>query len=486
MKDSLSRQQVNLGHQYYNLLAEAENRRRQLSKIAISGPKPPHSSHADNEPPCKECQDFWEVMRGRMRCIPPLDVKPLRAEAVKNGLYWGTYLLIEQAFADAWKKTDWFSPVKFKSWREGGIMGVQIQQKIQPEAQFKIVKAADHRTGRRAGQRHILYIRIGSHKRAPVWSDPIAFEMHRPLQGRVTWVAVCVQYRGSHEEWSVNFTCNEVPARTDNATEGHVAIDVGWRLLPSGETRIAFATASDGAEFELKLDERWRERSLRADRIRSYRDKRLNDLKAADSRFALLKSPRRVCFYARKRDIISEYLNEWIKRERHLEDYELGCRRKTFAVRRDAVRVWLRMLRRGYAIAIIKDSSHKEMKDAKKAKEAGMPRAARRQGHHAAPGEVIEEVCRVFNREMNVAVVAAPLTTATCRQCGHINKVGPELIVKCERCNAEDDRDRISTRNLLDQYASGNGKKPPARKVTARFAKRHNKLNQPKECQLNG
>lgn len=492
-KDGAIREQIKLAQRYYNKLVEAENNRRQSVWRAIwcsdIEPIPPHE-HATGEELCDGCKAFWELMQHRYYAFPALDVKPYREAARNGGLYWGTYLIPEQDFAAAWKKTKWSSSVRFRPWRKGGAMGSQIQQGKILDNVFRIEKAEDPRSGKRAGQRHILQVRIGSdEKKKPIWSDPIRFEMHRPLQGRPTWVKICLSYRGEREYWSVNITCADVPARIDNALDGTVAIDVGWRALPNNHIRLAYAKGDNGNEYELTLNPRWRERIARADRIRAARDEMLNIIKRRHTVLSRFEKPEK----ARGR-VLEEELNQdielegWQRWERHMQSYEIGCRRKSVAARREQVRMWLRMLRRRYATAVIKDSAHKEMKATKKAKEAGLPQAARKQGHHAAPGEIIEEACRVFGRQTGVAVVKAPGTTATCIECGHESKngVGAELMVVCERCGAREDRDRVSTRNLLRLYFAGDSKKPTARKTTARFAKRHKKTEQPHQCQRDG
>ena len=58
-----------------------------------------------------------------------------------------------------------------------------------------------------------------------------------------------MKYRGNREIWSVNITCTDVPPRTDSATNGFVAIDIGWRILDNDSIRLAFATGSDGEEY---------------------------------------------------------------------------------------------------------------------------------------------------------------------------------------------------------------------------------------------
>lgn len=479
------REQLNRAREYYNKLIEAENLRRLAIWAMDRAPKPHDHENGDGDK-CPECAEWWRTFREHFWGSPPLDQKPFRARA-KRDLYWGTYLMAEEAFSAAWKKTDCFSFVRFKSWKKGGVMGIQVQPRTNPDQYFRIDKAPDGRKGRCAGQRHVVRVRIGSSGKNIIWSDPIRIELHRPFEGRPKWVKICLSYRGKREIWSVNITCSDVPERTDNANSGTVAIDASWRLLPNGQLRLAYARGDDGAEYELTMNERWRERIARADRIRGYRDDVFNIIKG---RFPYLKKYHKPS-NARDR-ILRDNLNAdielegWVRWDRHMEEYELGCRSKSANARRDALRVWIRNLRRRYSKAIIKNSSHKEMKDRKKAKEAGLVQAARRQGHHASPGETIEEITRVFGRQTGVAVINAAWTTATCPKCGYINDIGAELIVVCERCGAYEDRDRISTRNLLVSYFRGEGEKPTARKTTARFAKRHKKNDKPEQHQRDG
>lgn len=504
--DNPVREQMKLSRNYYNQIVEAENKRRQIAwgEEKFTTPHPPEviilpdGTKKTNWCKCDRCQAHWNAVRKAYKQLEPLDIKPLRAAAIKTGLYWGSYLLVEQDFSRAWKTTKFYQPVKFRSWKKGGSAGVQIHdnrcssffqiEKIPDPEPSKRTKKRDKNAGKgkRRGQLRTIRIRIGSDSNKPVWSDPVSFKMHRPLEGNVVWVKIHMYYRGDREIWSVGFTCNNTLPRIDSATDGVVAIDVSWRILPDGDIRLAYAKGDDGIIDELTLDPYWRERIARADRIRSERDRQLNALKEKDPRFNILKSPRSVRFFAHNKEIDTPQLDNWIKRERHLEQYELGCRRKTYAVRRNAVRVWLRELRRKYTTVVIKDSSHKEMKDHKKAKEAGLHQAARKQGHHVAPGEIVEEICRVFGRQENVAVVTAYGATATCVQCGHMQEVGAERLVTCERCDNTDDRDHISTQNLLTRYFKGEYEKPTSRKTTARFAKRHKKSKQEEECPRDG
>jgi transposase len=478
------RSQITLAREYYNALIEAENDRRKAVWNSDTVPPPPHEHK--QEKPCDECLAHWKAIRDKYRATPFVDIKPYRAKASEGGLYWGTYLMVEESFNAAVKKTSCLLPVKFKSWKSGGIMGVQIQRGKLQDSQFKISRAEDPRTGRRAGQRHTIKFRIGTENNHEItWTDSIKFEMHRPLDGRPTWAKASVQYRGTREVWNVIITCADVPDRRPRAIDGIVAIDVGWRVMQNNSIRIAYAHGSDNVDKQLILSPRWRERTERADRIRAERDRRFNELQTEDKRFASCKSPQGVVRFAFKNDINDPLITEWIKRERHLEQYEDGCRRKAVAARKDTIRVWLSKLTPRYKTVVIKNSSHKEMKDRKKAKAAGMSQPARHNGHLCAPGEVIEEICRAFGRDECVAVVNAEYTTATCHVCKNPLSVNGELMLCCERCNAYYDRDIVSTRNMMNLYLTGNHEKPTARKTTPRFAKRHANFSERHECQLN-
>jgi hypothetical protein len=475
----LIRDQMRLGREYYNSLVEAENERRQRIWGGEKVPAPPHedcvcercaqkraedTKGVHKNCTCNECQEHWNTIRARAKEEPFLDYKPLRAEAVTKGLYWGTYLKIEEAFSAAQKKTKIWHLVRFRSWRQGGLIAVQIQKGGKADRYFRVEKAPDPRTGKRGGQRHRIQIRIGTAKQAPIWSEPVSFEQHRYPLGTPTWVLVTLEYDGDRERWSVQLVCKDVPERTDLAPRGVVAIDVGWRRVED-RLRIALARGDDGEIHHLEMSSKWIELARRADRIRSVRDKQVVEITREDPRFTGVRSPGGVIRRAQDLEID---IGEWVRRDRHLSQYEAGCRRRSVAKRREETRVWLRGLRRRYAHAVIKDSSHKEMKEAADAK---LPRPARRQGQNAAPGEVIEEIRKVFGRE-GVSVVKASNTSAQC-SCGHVGKIGAARLVECERCGDVEDRDLRSTRNMMSLYFEGDYGQMTARKTESKFAKRH-------------
>ena len=483
---TLLRAQMKLGREYYNALVEVENKRRQKAWGAETVPAPPHEDC--KLPKCLECRDHWRAIRKRVRDEPLIDFKPLRAEFADRGLYWGTYLCIEDAFARAWKDRDSLRLVKFRSWRHGGIAGVQIQkatwQRSMGTTMFETASAGDTRTGRRArfGGRRVARLRIGSEDRAPLWCEDVPYEQHRAIEGRVTWVKIAMKYRGDREIWSVTFTCSDVPERpaSDEAARGVVAVDVGWRRIDD-DLRIAYARSDQGVVSELRMGPRWRELWERADRIRGHRDDHHNELLASgvevpgQSRSANgLRSDIEKLIAAGEN--VGPELLAWMHRDRHLAQYETGCRRRSVDCRTDAMRKWARELRRTYATVVLKKTSTKKQKET--AKENGLVPPARRQGQHAAPGEVLEYLTTTFGRDRTFLVKSKDTTNQCCR-CGHVNNHGPETIITCEQCGDAIDRDEASTQNMMELWVASECEEPTARKTTARFVKRHRKEGSP-------
>jgi len=471
---------MRLGHRYYNTLVEAENLRRKEIWGGDAPPAPPHPAEKD-KPPCRcvECQAHWKALYAKARETPPLDLKPFRAAAVAGGLYWGTYLLIEEAFSSAWKETKVTHSVSFRPWRKGQVAGVQIMRAVHDRnegiSMYRIESAPDHRTGRRAGQRATLRLRVGSNGRDPVWSEPVPFERHRAIEGRPTWVKVRLDFVADREVWTVHVVCADVSA-VQGASRGVVAVDIGWRKI-GDEWRIAYARDDRGETSELRMSARWAELAIRADKIRSHRDTRLVELQKVDDRFARCKAPSGVARVAAKLEDPGEEILAWLRRDRHLWQYEAGCRRRSKNARRDAMRVWARRLKDSYRTVVLKDTGHKKLKE-----KSDLPRPARRQGHHAAPGEVVDYLCQIFGRDEGVAIVPAVDTTASCVCCGHVSEQDAGLWVRCEQCGDERDRDLASTENMMMLYGDGNVTKPTARKTTAKFAKRHKEKEAPSQC----
>ncbi len=472
------REQMWLGHRYYNNLVEAENARRRSIWGADHAPKPPEHDCDLKKPlkkgrktkTCELCSTHYKELRQAVRAkVNCLDIKPLRAIAAAQGLYWGTYLVIEQAFSAANQKTHALKTVRFRPWRMGQVAAVQIQVPTRAPRIWSMARAPDPRTGRRArngrGRRRIQ-IRIGSEGQSTIWSEPVKIEYHRKHEGRVRWVRVHCRSVAGREVASVHLVCSGVKRKPRGS--GLVAVDVSWRKV-GNSLRIAWARDEYGHDQQLTLGARWLELSARADRIRAERDRLRNLLQEQCPALAIYRSCLGVVRGIRKLGVPTLAQHDWLRRDRHLWQYESGCRRRSYARRRDEMRKWVAKLRVRYGRCVIKDTGHKRIKET--ATEDGLQKKARRQGHHAAPGEMIELLRRAFGEGCLVAKAAH--TTSTCLECGLRTPQGPARVMVCGSCGETDDRDRVSTQNMLGAAAAGHTRAPKPRKTTPRFAKRH-------------
>lgn len=472
----LLRAQMRLGHTYYNRLVEAENARRKVLWGGDHAPAPPHE-----ECRCVECGAHWKAVADAVYAKPQLDLKPLRSRIVSEGLTcWGTYLVVEQAFAAALKTTKPWHSLRFRSWRQGMSAAIQLQPGTRERAHlwWRLTPAADPRTGKRAQDgrgRHTVEIRIGSEGRQPVFSEPIQIAYHRPHAGEVTWVSVQLRQDGPRERATVSITCAEAPAKPRGA--GLVAVDVGWRVDEGDTIRVGWARDTDGNDHVLHLGPRWRELAARADRIRAERQRLVNSMLAAQPElYPRAKSPPGLHRAIQRLGVPTVDQLEWTRRDRHLWQYEEGCRRRSWAHRRDAMRVWVARLRERYGAVVLKDTRHKTLKETAG---ADLPDAAKRNAQHAAPGELVALLKQAFEC---VVIVPAAETSRTCLRCGIVTPHGPETQVICEGCGDVEDRDRLSTAYMLRLAEQGAGQAPTARKTQARFAKRHKKDEAPENA----
>lgn len=199
------------------------------------------------------------------------------------GVYWGTYLLIEDA-VQASRKAPLYDGAepndpRFTRWSGDGRVGVQIQRQSgdPPFGQAELfgqdtrvrIAPVDERAWtshvrgeRRRLSRTTLQLRVGSEGRAPVWASwPMI--MHRPLPSGsvVKWVVVSVRRVGPRDEWTCEITVEipEAGAGPDGgsvppsgARAGCVAVHLGWLQTERG-LRVATWMDSTGETGEVVI-----------------------------------------------------------------------------------------------------------------------------------------------------------------------------------------------------------------------------------------
>lgn len=319
----------------------------------------------------------------RLAAIADDERGSVRAARKLSDLYWGTYLLIEQAMDLARRSPE---PPRFRRWTGEGAVAVQIQHGM---TTAELLAGADRRLqidqrlqpvpGRGGKARPRVRLRLGTDADGdPIWGEwPVI--LHRPLpdDARIKWAKVVRRRVCGKDEWSLHLTVRlQAPAaRTGDRV---VAVDLGWRRLEEGILRAGGWTDGDtGADVLVPASAVARLR--KADDIRAIRDRHLNAIRATltewreatemlpASHVEVLRwlpawrSPARFAALARwwrdhrtvGDETVVAALETWRARDRHLWLYETGCRRGALAHRREVYRQLAAQLARTADVLVI-------------------------------------------------------------------------------------------------------------------------------------
>lgn len=270
---------------------------------------------------CKECKRLLNEARHLLKSDPKISKElELINERAKQlihsareycGVYWGTYLLVEDAM-DKVRKMPLYDGVrdnnpKYVSWKQEGSIGVQIQGGLDAKdifrgnTQIRIDtindKAfyADTRSERKKAQRTVLHIRIGSTKGQPdkkgkmkgagkpIWAS-FPMVMHRPLpDGAVIKTAkVHLKRVANCDVWEVDMSVDISKCLVPTSTaKGSVSIDLGWREMKDKEGklshyRISTYCGEDKQLGEIKLSPDIVSGIRKASELKSVRDDNFN------------------------------------------------------------------------------------------------------------------------------------------------------------------------------------------------------------------
>lgn len=212
------------------------------------------------------------------------------------GVYWGTYLGIEAADAQAREDSPlWWdgqpNDPEFVRWQGEGAVGVQIQAGLKVEDMIssrsrylRIEEAplppnADPKSKKTAKRRYcVLAMRVGSEGRDPIWAR-WKMVMHRPLPADavINWAKVKVAKIGAREEWHCLITVKTSENRRHRPiieAENRLAVDIGWRVREDG-LRVAAWRSDSGEHGFLMLNSHMLGGFDQSEAIRSVRDKYL-------------------------------------------------------------------------------------------------------------------------------------------------------------------------------------------------------------------
>lgn len=471
----------------------------------------------------KEARKTFAEMRREIREGGVLDAEIERINAValglkKNarancGVYWGTYLLSEDACDVACKDTPMYDGVSandpsFRRWSGEGSIGVQIQggmsldEACRDSTLMRIGDAVEPEAKRRKRERlgiaprttpaperfRSLHLRIGSNSdRSPMWAV-FPMVMHRPLPVGAIIKRATVHKRmiGPREEWSVTITLDVKACKPrEECGHGAVAVNFGWRVQQDG-MRVAFWRA-EGEEtgHELALSTRTLEGLRKAAGIQAVRDKSFDVIRPVVATwFSDLRERGVVPEWARRdaatlhswksKERFQQFIRRWSKNridgdeecynaaeawryhDFHLWEYERGQAVGSLRNRREIYRCFGAMLARKYGVLVIDDFDIADVaKLPSLGDESEANETSRSNRFVAAVSELRGAVIESFeSRGGKVVRVSAEHKTVTCHACGSVEDfdAARKLSHKCVKCGAVWDQDDNNTRNLLADW----------------------------------
>lgn len=528
-------QQMRLAHRYYNKLieiervrrftvralydqrsdlsklkAETEERQGALEEAEASIREMRQQSRSRSE--TKEMRQKAKALRAELRASREAfrsarkalrddeqfqrDAAEIDAEALAKskaarsecGVYWGTYLIQENAFNLARKSK--MDP-RFRRWTGESAVGVQIQKGITvdeatsgSDTRIVLDPCPAGRNGRRRSMlRGTLRLRVQSGERKePVWAEwPIT--LHRPLPtgARIKRVDVHRSLVGPKEQWSAHFTL-DVPGPFQCAgAAGAVAVDIGWREREQG-LRVAYLCDGLECDEEVLLDPDVATRIQKVRDLQEIRDKRrdqmapklieeLRKIEApewlqektayisqwrAQARFAALVLEWRERRFAGDQKAY-ELLEAWRKRDKHLWLWETAQRKSTLRRRREQYRRLGAKLAQSYRVLVLEDFDLRDMARLAEVGEEGEQAAQviRTRRFMAATSELRDCLEKAFaSRGGTVVWMASKDTTRRCHVCGHTEAFDAAKSVwhACGSCGATWDQDRNAAINLIERW----------------------------------
>lgn len=449
------------------------------------------------------------------------------------GVFWGTYLKIEQAFRQACEaETQPYMvdgrPRKILPWverpearnyrdRQGGLVAIHIQGNEAPMLSHEIFGNSQlvridplpagafdpsiPRGQREKMQRTFLHLRIGSDEhRKPIWATWPIF-MHRPLPEhteehpcRITWVTVTRRPREHcwRYEWKAQITVEMESPEPKRVGEA-VAVNLGWRRMKDGTLRVATWADTAGKTGEVRLDASFRDRIHKSWDIRSKRDKAMDELRSQLVALGVpcgkWKSPTR--YYnlmyqeiAREKQgespqyaaRVMELLRPWVYRDRHLHWYERGLREGALNYRRQIYRDFALELAKQYRAIIVETYDIRNISE-----NESIPRGPSVQRVVGSPSQA-RQILGSTGERLGCEIIDGISHKATqrCHVCDDETPwdAAPDVMHTCPNGH-EWDQDINNAKNMLSSakvlLEPPDPLAPKKTKRAARFSKRHKK-----------
>jgi len=450
-----------------------------------------------------------------------------KAARAANGLYWGSYLLVEDA-DDARRKMPFYKGIepndpRFVRWSGEGAVGVQMQKglpvesistsrhiRIDPRQAPPGVDPASKRSAKRSYC--TLRMRVETNDDAtktPVWAAwPMVF--HRPLPegGVIKRAAVHMRKIGPREEWYVLFSVDFSGAPATPATTERVAVDIGWRVTEDEGICVATCVSDSGEITRLVLDKKLLSQAKKAEELQSIRKRNFNEAIVAlvsqvhlatnppdgsaptmllpewfptnlmqwksEQRFAGLVHQWATNRFEGDEEIFTA-AEAWRIHDRHLWDWECNQRSKALRHRREVYRIFAARLSNKYAQIVLEDFDLRKVAQVPSVEnQVGDNEQARANRHSVSVSEL--RLCLVNKFVDRVSIVPAEFTTKRCAHCGHLNTWDQAKYVShtCASCGTTWNQDENAARNMLAYESPPVEAKAPSkgRWIKAKEAKR--------------
>lgn len=460
--------------------------------------------------------DDREVFKARIKGVEEAANAQVKEARASCGVYWGTYLLAEQAL-DAARKSP--TPPKFVgAFRGEGRVGVQLQGGMDvvevtngEDTRIRILPPARPRFhGRREGRGYKLQLRVGSDDRKrPVWAE-WGLILHRPLPAKsiIKVATVMRRRRGPFWDWRLHLTLDvtHCDLRRLVPEDGAVALNLGFARRDRGGLRSGFVVGSDGWSTEvlcgksdmyrtlLKRSSLWsiddaseEERSyiecnLRAaDLVRSYRDKDLDVLRGLlrswidnhrdalpawlledTEHMAQWRSPNRFAslFWTWQMNWFEggesgyDLLDAWRQRDMRLYKEQTHLRSSTLIDRREGYRILASWLASRYRYLVIDDTDLREFQQSPAPESDTTEIDAVKWQQRIAAGSILRQTLVAAFGASRIRKVSSVNITRLHGTCGHMmDRDDTRRIWTCKSCGAQVDQDHNACRNALQLFA---------------------------------
>lgn len=536
---ALTSEQMFLAHRYYNTLVEIERERRGKCDAAIRDLCPQvallsaavaaiekrleealseikrANAQARKKTAPRELRERAKEFRGELRAaraalkaekktayadprviaaqdqIDAENAEKRKAARAASGLYFGTYLLIEQSLGSIRSG----APPKFKRWTGDGTVAAQVQKGCSIDEllsgedrrvrvdlasgyeiddkgrtvrtrEYEEFVAKNGRTMRRR-KRDTISVRVGSNPdRTPIMCQ-VPARVHRPMpsDARIKWAFLSQTRVGTHREYRIRLSVERAAGwrKDDLADSGTVAVDIGWRIVPGG-LRVAAWRGDDGATGELILPQAVLDRLRKCESLQSIRDRNFEPVRDALAKWIAeatrpdwvteraqtlrqWKSQARlaglVIFWRANRfDGDGEMfarVEAWRKQDKHLYDWQSCQRLSTQRRRMDLYRNFAAMLTRRYKTIVVEEFDLRKVQKLPAADAEPVDAAVREHQRDACCSALVR--C-LRERAAEFREVDAVHSTTQCSSCGKLSDFDRrDVIRECAHCGHRCDQD---------------------------------------------